>query len=175
MKIGCKILLVALFLCSGGCVIESRQLQTLRQLFFEPDAELSAHVWEVEFAGYSALVTPVVADGKTFFVNDSSDLLKFNGWIITEAKGLKRFERSWVIFDEGKERHFSYMGQIKAVHTCEPWVNIYADTYTQFLQSCTGERDYTNTILVDSLGRIISIEQVLDDSGNNLSLQLRED
>ena len=175
MKIGYKILVVALFLCSGGCVIESRQLQTLRQLFLEPNAELSPHVWEVEFAGYSALVTPVVADGKTFFVNDSSDLLKFNGWIITEAKGLKRFERSWAIFDEGKERHFSYLGQIKAVHTCEPWVNIHADTYTQFLQSCTGERDYTNTILVDSLGRIISIKQVLDDSGNFLSLQLRED
>ena len=175
MKIGCKILLLALFLCLGGCVIESTQLQTLRQLFLEPDAELSPHVWEVEFAGYSALVTPVVADGKTFFVNDNSDLLKFNGWIITEAKGLKRFERSWAIFDEGKERHFSYLGQIKAVHTCEPWVNIHADTYTQFLQSCTGERDYTNTILVDSLGRIISIKQVLDDSGNFLSLQLRED
>ena len=175
MKIGYKILVVALFLCSGGCVIESRQLQTLRQLFLEPNAELSPHVWEVEFAGYSALVTPVVADGKTFFVNDSSDLLKFNGWIITEAKGLRRFERSWAIFDEGKERHFSYLGQIKAVHTCEPWVNIHADTYTQFLQSCTGERDYTNTILVDSLGRIISIKQVLDDSGNFLSLQLRED
>ena len=63
----------------------------------------------------------------------------------------------------------------KAVHTCEPWVNIHADTYTQFLQSCAGERGYTNTILVDSLGRIISIEQVLDDSGNILSLQLRED
>ena len=175
MKIGCKILLLALFLCLGGCVIESTQLQTLRQLFLEPDAELSPHVWEVEFAGYSALVTPVVADGKTFFVNDNSDLLQFNGWIITEAKGLKRFERSWLIFDEGKERHFSYLGQIKAVHTCEPWVNIHADTYTQFLQSCTGERDYTNTILVDSLGRIISIKQVLDDSGNFLSLQLRED
>ena len=175
MKIGCKIFLLALFLCLGGCVIESTQLQTLRQLFLEPDAELSPHVWEVEFAGYSALVTPVVADGKTFFVNDNSDLLKFNGWIITEAKGLKRFERSWAIFDEGKERHFSYLGQIKAVHTCEPWVNIHADTYTQFLQSCTGERDYTNTILVDSLGRIISIKQVLDDSGNFLSLQLRED
>ena len=175
MKIGCKILVVALFLCSGGCVIESRQLQTLRQLFLEPDAELSPHVWEVEFAGYSALVTPVVADGKTFFVNDSSDLLKFNGWIITEAKGLKRFERSWAIFDEGKERHFSYLRQIKAVHTCEPWVNIHADTYTQFLQSCNGERGYTNTILVDSLGRIINIKQVLDDSGNILSLQLRED
>ena len=175
MKIGYKILVVALFLCSGGCVIESRQLQTLRQLFLEPNAELSPHVWEVEFAGYSALVTPVVADGKTFFVNDSSDLLKFNGWIITEAKGLKRFERSWAIFDEGKERHFSYLGQIKAVHTCEPWVNIHADTYTQFLQSCAGERGYTNTILVDSLGRIISIKQVLDDSGNFLSLQLRED
>ena len=175
MKIGYKILVVALFLCSGGCVIESRQLQTLRQLFLEPNAELSPHVWEVEFAGYSALVTPVVADGKTVFVNDSSDLLKFNGWIITEAKGLRRFERSWAIFDEGKERHFSYLGQIKAVHTCEPWVNIHADTYTQFLQSCTGERDYTNTILVDSLGRIISIKQVLDDSGNFLSLQLRED
>ena len=95
MKIGCKILLLALFLCLGGCVIESRQLQTLRQLFLEPNAELSPHVWEVEFAGYSALVTPVVTDGKTFFVNDSSDLLKFNGWIITEAKGLKRFERSF--------------------------------------------------------------------------------
>ena len=69
MKIGYKILVVALFLCSGGCVIESRQLQTLRQLFLEPDAELSPHVWEVEFAGYSALVTPVVADAKSLSLN----------------------------------------------------------------------------------------------------------
>ena len=67
------------------------------------------------------------------------------------------------------------MGQIKAVHTCEPWVNMHVDTHTQFLQSCAGQRDYTNTILVDSLGRIISIKQVLDHSGNILSLQLRED
>ena len=175
MTIRCLIASMLLFLVVSGCAIESRQLQALRQLFSESEVDLSLHLWELEFAGYSALVNAVVAEGKTFFVNESSDLVEFNGWVITQARGLRRFQKPWEIFDDGKDRYYRSAGQVKAVHVCEPWINEKDDKFTRFLQSCTGEQGYTNTILVDSLGRITGIKQVIDDSSNILSLRRREE
>ena len=149
-------------------------MQALRQLFAESEVDLSLHLWELEFAGHRALVSAVVAEGKTFFVNDNSDLLVFDGWVITQARGLRRFQRPWIIFDDGEERYFRSAGQVRAVHVCEPWISIQDNKVTRFLQSCTGDRGYTNTILVDSLGRITDIQQVIDDNRNILSLRLLE-
>ena len=166
---------VIVFVFLSSCAIESRQLQALRELFSESAVDLSTHVWELEFAGHNALVSAVVSEGKTFFVNDNSDFLEFDGWVITQARGLGRFKRPWIIFDEGNKRHLRSAGQVKAVHVCEPWTNKQDGEFARFLQSCTDGQGYTNTILVDSLGRITSIKQVIDDSRNVLSLRLRQE
>ena len=173
MKTRHRMSAVILFLFLSSCAIESSQLQALRELLSESEIDLSAHVWELEFAGHNALVSAVVSEGKTFFVNDRLDFLEFDGWIITQARGLGRFQRPWKIFDEGNERYLRSAGQVKAVHVCEPWINKQDGKFTRFLQSCTDGQGYTNTILVDSLGRITSIKQVIDDSRNFLSLRLR--
>jgi len=42
----------------------------------------------------------------------------------------------------------------------------------RFEQQCTGKQDYTNTILVGSLGQITDIQQVVDSSLMVLRLRL---
>ena len=133
---------------------------------------MSSHLWELKFAGYEGLVNAVVTDGRTFFVNEDSDFLEFDGWMIVEVQGLRQFFRPWKIVDVKDQRNFYAAGQIRVAHKCDPWEQRKVDQETIFSQSCLSQQGYTNTILVDSLGRISHIKQVIDDSGNFLSLRL---
>ena len=86
--------------------------------------------------------------------------------------GLKSFRPAWEIEDLGRERTFNVNGQVVAVHTCDPWVELDSDEGVRFEQHCMGSQAYTNTILVDSLGTITHISQVVDSTFMLLKLEL---
>jgi hypothetical protein len=86
--------------------------------------------------------------------------------------GLKSFRPAWEIEDLGRERTFNVNGQVVAVHRCDPWVEIASDDGVRFEQQCMATSAYTNMILVDTLGHITHIEQVVDSSLMVLSLRL---
>ena len=172
MRIRKITLCLLLYLALAGCIIESRQLKALKAFVSRPAVDLSSHLWELRFSGYHALVNAVEKDGRTFFVNENSDFLEFDGWMIIEVQGLRQFFRPWKIVDVEDQRNFYTAGQVRVKHQCESWNQRKDDQSTIFSQTCLSQQSYTNTVLVDSLGRISHIKQVIDDSGNFLSLRL---
>jgi hypothetical protein len=170
------ILVLSLLITLSGCQyvkVQSLQMNGLISAFY-PDSgsdSLPATSWAVQYGGVTAAVQPLAADGLTAFINDR-DAILFDGWTITKVIGLKSFRPAWEINDLGRERTFNVNGQVVAVHQCDPWVEIDSDVGVRFEQQCMGSQAYTNTILVDSLGKITHISQVVDSTFMLLKLDL---
>ena len=168
------IVLGLLLLFISGCQhvgVHSSQLNAVISAFYLDSAALPDSGWVVQFGGYNEAVRPVTAKTSTVFVNDI-DAITFNGWTITQVRGLNSFTPAWDIKDSGSERSFLVKGQIVATHQCGAWLKGATDVGVRFEQQCKGASEYTNTILVDSLGQITSIEQVVDSSLMVLQLRL---
>ena len=171
-----RILVLILLITLSGCQyvkIQSLQMSGLVRAFY-PDSDsdsLPAAGWSVQYGGVTATVQPLAADALTAFINDR-DAILFDGWTITKVIGLKSFRPAWEIQDLGRERTFNVNGQVVAVHQCDPWVEINSDEGVRFEQQCMATSAYTNMILVDTLGHITHIEQVVDSSLMVLSLRL---
>ena len=173
-----RIVFLSLLITLSGCQyvkIQSLQMNGLVSAFY-PDSDfdsdsLPAAGWAVQYGGVTATVQALAADELTAFVNDR-DAILFDGWTITKVIGLKSFRPAWEIQDLGRERTFNVNGQVVAVHQCDPWVEIGSDVGVRFEQQCMATSAYTNTILVGSLGQIISIEQGVDSTFKMLRLRL---
>ena len=171
-----RIVVLSLLITLSGCQyvkIQSLQMNGLVSALY-PDSDsdsLPAAGWAVQYGGVTATVQPLAAGVLTAFVNDR-DAILFDGWTITKVIGLKSFKPAWEIQDFGRERTFNVNGQVVAVHQCDPWVEIDSDMGVRFEQHCMSTSAYTNMILVDTLGHITHIEQVVDSSLMVLSLRL---
>ena len=162
-RITCLVLLLLL----GGCQyvqVQSSQLSTMKDMFF-PQAEGAViSQWELQLGGYITYLQPVTVGKNTVFVSKKSDTITFDGWKITQVKGLNSFLPAWEIQDIGRERRFLVRGHLIATHYCEKWVRLQVATGIRFEQACRASQPYTNILLVDSLGMITSIVQVVDSS-----------
>ena len=171
-----RIVVLSLLITLSGCQyvkVQSLQMNGLVSAFY-PDSDsdsLPAAGWSVQYGGVTATVQALAADELTAFLNDR-DAILFDGWTITKVIGLKSFRPAWEIQDVGRERTFNVNGQVVAVHQCDPWVEIDSDEGVRFEQQCMGSQAYTNTILVDSLGKITHISQVVDSTFMLLKLEL---
>ena len=173
-----RIVILSLLITLSGCQyvkVQSLQINGLVSAFY-PDSDsdsdsLLAAGWAVQYGGVTATVQALAADELTAFINDR-DAILFDGWTITKVIGLKSFRPAWEIQDLGRERTFNVNGQVVAVHQCDPWVEINSDEGVRFEQQCMATSAYTNMILVDTLGQITHIEQVVDSSLMVLSLRL---
>lgn len=169
-----RIISFSILITLSGCQyvkVQSLQMSGLLSAFYSDSESLSAASWSVQYGGVTATVHPVADGALTAFVNDR-DAVLFDGWTITKVIGLKSFSTAWEIQNLGSERTFSVNGQVVAVHQCDPWGEIDSDVGVRFEQQCMGTSAYTNMILVDTLGQITNIEQVVDSSLMVLSLQL---
>jgi len=169
-----RIACISLLITLSGCQyvkVQSLQMSGLVSAFYPDSDSLPATGWAVQYGGVTATVQALAADELTAFVNDR-DVILFDGWTITKVIGLKSFRPAWEIQDLGRERTFNVNGQVVAVHTCDPWVEIDSDDGVRFEQQCMGSQVYTNTILVDSLGKITHISQVVDSTFMLLKLNL---
>jgi hypothetical protein len=178
-----RITALLLILVLGGCQyvnVKSTQLSAVTSqvratvsAFFSDTEALPSSLWAVQFGGYSAAVQPVLTDKVTVFVNNL-DAISFDGWRIIKVSGLNSFIPAWEIQDSGSERAFVVDGQVVAKHQCDQWLKYDTETGVRFEQQCTGKQAYTNTISVDSLGQIFSIEQVVDSTFMKLHLRLNK-
>jgi len=165
---------LSLTLMLSGCQyfeVQSSQLGSIKNVFFPSPKQLPVSRWSVQFGGYSAAVQPVSVEKTTLFVNDV-DAVSFNGWVVTKVSGLDGFTPAWEIQDSGNERAFVVNGRVVAKHQCAPWLKYDAEAGVRFEQDCVAKQAYTNTILVDSLGQITDIQQVVDSSLMVLRLRL---
>ena len=169
-----RINVLLLLLVLGGCQyvsVHSSQLSAVIDAFSPGSNASAAPLWTVQFGGYSAAVQPVITDEATVFVNNL-DAISFDGWSIIKVTGLNSFIPAWEIQQSGNERSFVVNDRVVAKHQCDPWLKYDTQTGVRFEQQCKGKQDYANTILVDSLGQITDIQQVVDSSLMVLRLRL---
>ena len=161
-----------LMMVSGCQVISvgSSQLRAVLSVFSSDSNTSGDSVWAVEFGGYTAFVQPIALESSTVFVNDK-DAVSFDGWLITKVSGLNSFTPAWEIYDSGNERFFAADGQVVMTHQCDQWLKKSVEFGVRFEQHCSSESAYTNTILVNNLGQITDVEQVVDSS--LMALRLR--
>lgn len=162
-RITCLVLLLLL----GGCQyvqVQSSQLSTMKDMFFPQTEDAVISQWELQLGGYITDLQPVTVGKNTVFVSKKSDTITFDGWKITQVKGLDSFLPAWKIQDFGRERRFLIRGDIISTHYCEEWVRLEVAAGIRFEQACRASHPYTNILLVDSLGMITSIVQVVDSS-----------
>lgn len=170
-----RITALLLLLMLGGCqyiAVQSGQLSSAINVFFPDSKAQPVSLWVVQFGGYSAGVQPVMVEKSTVFVNKDGDTISFDGWHINKVSGLSAFAPAWEIRDSGSKRFFIVQGQVVATHQCAPWLKESAEAGVRFKQQCVGKKAYINTILVDSLGQITDIEQVVDSTLMVLRLRL---
>ena len=168
-----RILILGLFLMQVGCQyvgVTSSQLSPVVNALFGSATE-PATLWVAEYGGYSAHVYPISVNAETLFANND-DAITFDGWRFSKIKGLRGFVPAWEIQDSGSERSFIVNGKVVATHQCNVWVKQDNHGGVRFEQDCIGQTAYTNTILVDNLGQITSIKQVVDTSLMVLRLRI---
>ena len=161
-----RIAVLGLFLMLGGCqyvAIQSSQLSSAISVFSSDSNEMLSSPWAVQYGGYSATMQALIAGNSTVFINDS-DAIYFDGWRISKVSGLSSFTPAWEIQDSDGERSFVVNGQVVATHQCAPWSSVVAEADVRYEQQCVGSKAYANMILVNGLGQIIAIEQVVDSS-----------
>ena len=171
-RITCLVLLLLL----GGCQyvqVQSSQLSTIKDMFFPQTEDAVISQWELQLGGYITDLQPVTVGKNTVFVSKKSDTITFDGWKIMQVKGLDSFLPAWEIQDIGRERRFLVRGDLIATHYCEEWVRVQIATGIRFEQACRASQPYTNILLVDSLGMITSIIQVVDSSLMPVQLRLK--
>jgi hypothetical protein len=169
-----RIAVLGLFLILSGCqyiAIQSNQVSSIASVFSPEPNELLSPPWAVQYGGYSATMQALTVDESTVFVN-GHDAIYFDGWLISKVSGLGGFTPAWEIQDSGGERFFTVNGQVVARHQCSPWSSVVFENVVRYEQTCAGNKAYMNKILVNGLGQITTIEQVVDSSLKALILQL---
>lgn len=174
MKLNAHIWRLLIVMNIAGCAIESRQLDTLKRQFFERDAVPETSHWVAIYMGGRTVLQPLVGEVKILFINDQSDYVEFDGWSIRQIAGFDQFDKPLRIVDVDGERRFVSQGRVMAIHQCGPWASREIAAGAKFEQVCRGPQAYTNSILVDSLGRIVRIEQHTGERANTFALQLIE-
>ena len=158
----------------GGCQyigVKSTQISGFKNLFFPTEIDVQVAQWTLRFGGYSVEVTPVTVDSGIAFVNNN-DVINFDGWMITKVSGLESFTPAWEIAVEEGARRFTVNGYLAATHQCQPWVEINTDGGLRYEQQCFASRSYTNIILIDNLGQVTDIKQVVDSTLKLMHLRL---
>ena len=171
-----RVICVVLLLLLGGCEyvqVQSSQLMSIKNtLFSHQSKEMLNSQWQLQYGGYFNDVQPVTVQKNTVFVNKATDVVTFDGWKVTRVMGLKSFFPAWDIQDVGHERRFLVKGDLVATHYCDDWVRREIVTGVRLEQSCRANQNYTNILLIDNLGMIESITQVVDSSLMPLQLRL---
>ena len=172
-----KVICVVLLLLLGGCEyvqVQSSQLMSIKNtLFSHQSNEMLNSQWQLHYGGYFNDVQPVTVQKNTVFVNKATDVVTFDGWKVIRVMGLKSFLPAWDIQDVGHERRFLVKGDLVATHYCDDWVRREIVTGVRLEQSCRANQNYTNILLIDNLGMIESITQVVDSSLMPLQLRLK--
>jgi hypothetical protein len=121
---------------------------------------LDMYRWRLEFGRYQTDLLAVTVAGETLFTNSEGDLVVFDGWMVTEVRGLGQAS---VISVQGRvgERLTGKDSRRVGSQACQAWRLMQEGSHVIYEQYCVGIERFENRIIVDSSGSIIKIEQFL--------------
>ena len=153
----------------SGCIIQSSQLKSIVENFTKSDNYFIKNRWSLNFGEYQALVYPVNLDNKIIFLNNNGDYVVFDGWLLSEIRGLGR-NIQYSIRDHTKYREFKERDYFRARHICIDWDKKTSSNFTRYNQKCQKTSQYINTIIVDQDGMITLISQTINNRNEKLTL-----
>ena len=154
----------------SSCVLYSTQLETIQDFFQDADSEFLENKWLLSYKDQEVHVYAVDLSNGTLFSNKSGDQVFFDGWVVTQIKGLGDVSVNIKHEDLSGGRTFFSNDRYMSLHVCEGWLVKKANEVTSFFQKCKGDTDYLNTISLNKDGRILSVKQVVDAESNYLNL-----
>ena len=143
--------------------LKSNQTSLLLSLIPRPSSGPSPN-WELISDNDRILVYAIVTEEEVWFANDSGAFLRFDGWNFLEAKGLRSDSGGVTINTEGNVKTFTVDEGMELKFFCESWKKtvLTANSVTKHEENCrSAEREYTNHIIVDSLGAITELRFTL--------------
>ena len=157
-----KAVIVLILVIISGCVIKSSQLSGLLDQFDEQSVDFSDNSWLLTYGGYKSVVYAVEVPQGILFTNSFGDAVVFDGWSISQVRGMGRSQVDIGIDDKLDQRLLSDKTRLTATHQCEGWQQRDDSNMVQYSQLCYGDRNYKNSILVNAEGNIAIIRQVID-------------
>ena len=170
MRIINQVLICYFSLLISGCILQSSQLNTIKDILRESDTDKSSSEWRVDFRGYTASIFAVKVDNGVLFSNSLGDQVLFDGWSIRGVKGMGKYQLHHLIEDDLNYRSFSYKKHFLLGYFCDKWIEQKKFGIKRFSKNCGDKSDYVNEILVDSDGRISLIRQFVDNSDTPMTL-----
>jgi len=144
----------------ASCTVQSNQLGLFTSAAKPQQDALQMYRWRLEFGRYQTDLLAVTVPGETLFTNSEDDLVVFDGWMVTEVRGLGQPS---VISVQGQvgERLTRKDSRRVGSQECEEWRLMQEGSHVIHEQYCVGIERFENRIIVDSSGSIIKIEQYL--------------
>ena len=162
MKQLCALAVVVLL---SGCTLQSTQWNAISSVF--SNKSVVGEQWLLRYEGLESRVVPVAVDSLIVFGNADDIAVVFDGWTITAVVGFGPARKIRALVND---RIYS-RGADTTSHRCSELLNTGMASGSIWRQRCETEFSYENRITLDSQGRIISIDQVVDASGTRLNLK----
>ena len=167
---GIYIILGTLLICLSGCVVQSRQLNSFIEVIRNSGTDLLENSWSLRYLDYESVVYAVSTPEGVLFSNQEGDQILFDGWTITQIRGIGRRQVKIDIYNDGKVRNFKIGNRLVSRHNCNTWEKQENSNVIRFFQVCSGKQKYDNSILVQGNGDISLIRQIVDERYTSLSL-----
>ena len=167
-RLNAVLIIVAVFI--SGCVVQSKQLNTLINLTKDPKFDISDAAWTLRYSGYESIVYAISTENGILFSNNSGDQVLFDGWVITDVIGVGRSKININISDADGIRVFKKGVRQLSRHFCGDWDRLEKSDVIRYSQSCESERSYQNIILVGEDENVSLIRQIIDEKYSALTL-----
>lgn len=127
----------------------------------------AADEWLAIVDGELRYLTPVMLEERIVFANEQ-DVVVFDGWNVTSVIGFGRPSKS-IIEVQGETRSYTVRSRSVSID-CGEWSLRELDSGAQWIQECGEINPHLNFIFLDTNGRIIGVDQVIDSSGARVEL-----
>ena len=155
--------LIAISIFLSGCIIQSRQLNSLIELIRESPTDILANSWLVHYSDYESVVYAVSTSEGILFSNNFGDQVLFDGWTVRKVQGIGRRQVNMNISDKKNIRTFKRGNRTISNHLCDQWEQQKNQAMIRYTQNCSDRQGYTNSILVNGDGEISVIRQIIDE------------
>ncbi len=162
--------LIAISVILSGCIVQSRQLNSLLELIKEPPMDLSTNSWLVRYSDYESIVFAISTQEGILFSNNLGDQVLFDGWTLRIVKGMGRRQINVSISDKKNIRIFKRGNTAISNHRCDQWKQQKNQGMIRYTQYCGDKQGYSNSILVNDDGDILLIRQIVDERYTALTL-----
>ena len=162
--------LIAILVVLSGCIVQSRQLNVLQELFKDPPLDLSENSWLVRLSDYESIVYAVSIREGILFSNNLGDQVLFDGWTLRKVQGMGSRQINMSISDNKNIRIFKRGDRIISHHRCNQWKQQKKLGLVRYTQHCSEKNRYKNIILVKENGDISMIRQIVDERYTALTL-----